>query len=997
MSRLIGAALSCLALTSACPAAQGIRLQTQKVGATTYFLVALTPPKDLAMPESPGITRVGVEHLEDFYFPNASEGARRAVVQIPRLVPLDDRTTAVHFAGLLGGKLVFVGKRVGDGPTASCRLLYPVEATGARGLAAVPGDREEKHVKLTLAWADATPVAPPERQQGTKRYPAPDDIQGRHAWAQAMWFARMELRASQAGLFGVSRLLTGRKYEIWSDPLERAEAKARVPAPASGPDLFSVFTGAAHLDEAVMLRRLQEPKDFEASPRTIPVGMLSKVTLAEHDWKKMMGTKTPAAEPLAKSVPHDCYYLTTTSLESFASAWDVLDAWGGSVLRPPQVSDRDHGLRARYERQLCLPTAGLRHFLTKKGFESAALVGSDLYWGEGSDVTVLFEPSDKKHLLATLDALVERTTKPFGGEVQVTHTTYRDVTIDGWRTPRREISAYRAEVGGAVVCSNSPAAIRRVIDAHAGKLASLGDSLDFRYMRTVFQRDAKQEDGFVFLSDAFIRRLVNAPTRVKAMRRQQARAMLALASHAALFAGYETGKLPADTAALLRDSGLEASALTVPDGRPVAWDGKRKQAMSEVYGTLEHGTPLVELSIDKVTASEREAFEAFHGDYMRLWRRFFDPVGIRFGLQPGETKVEVFILPLIESQEYRIFREITTDRRSPEKALLEVPERVPAQTMFQLVLRMGILPKTYGNGVGDWYLAHLGGEVIREDLIRAAIQTEVDPERAAVGALMSPLESMSLGLEVKYPDEFKESLVGGHLMEVWDKLAPGRMQRRHRGVKVSVSHLPGDFFGDGSPAFQKVVPLLKDLPTGVLKPKHLYATKVGDGYYFSLDKENMKRRIDFALGKPKPSEGQGVHAALHLAPPGGKGGRALAAYLDWRTNVKTQASLAEWEGLYACGLVAPNAKPAARDDAVRRLLGYVPVSGDGTALTWRAKEGRMRSDHHGTLAAPTFRGKLPEGAPLANLLRTVRSVQAGLRFREDGLHTTIRIDWSGRD
>ena len=35
-----------------------------------------------------------------------------------------------------------------------------------------------------------------------------------HAWAQAMWFARLEMRAPQAGQFSVSRLLTGYKYDL---------------------------------------------------------------------------------------------------------------------------------------------------------------------------------------------------------------------------------------------------------------------------------------------------------------------------------------------------------------------------------------------------------------------------------------------------------------------------------------------------------------------------------------------------------------------------------------------------------------------------------------------------------------------------------------------------------------------------------------------------------------------------------------------------------------
>src|SRR5262249_47350211 len=156
--------------------------------------------------------------------------------------------------------------------------------------------------------------------------------------------------------------------------------------------------------------------------------------------------------------------------------------------------------------------------------------------------------------------------------------------IESYVTPRREVSLYRAAGlyrgagGDVVVCSNSPAALRRVLDVRAGKGAALAKAPDFRYMRTTFVRNAKVEDGFVFLSDAFIRRLVGPATRIKAWRRAEARAALTLAGEAALFTGWETGKLPADTRALLAGAALKPAVLEVPEGKPVAWDGVRGEA-----------------------------------------------------------------------------------------------------------------------------------------------------------------------------------------------------------------------------------------------------------------------------------------------------------------------------------------------------------------------------------------------------------------------------------
>ncbi len=57
-----------------------------------------------------------------------------------------------------------------------------------------------------------------------------------------------------------------------------------------------------------------------------------------------------------------------------------------------------------------------------------------------------------------------------------------------------------------------------MIDTFKGKHAALADSLDYQYMRTVFRLEDRLEDGFVFLSDRFIRTLVGPATRIKTKR-----------------------------------------------------------------------------------------------------------------------------------------------------------------------------------------------------------------------------------------------------------------------------------------------------------------------------------------------------------------------------------------------------------------------------------------------------------------------------------------------
>ena len=83
-----------------------------------------------------------------------------------------------------------------------------------------------------------------------------------------------------------------------------------------------------------------------------------------------------------------------------------------------------------------------------------------------------------------------------------------------------------------------------------------------------------------------------------------------------------------------------------------AWD--IVQALNNLFAT-----PLVELPIDKVTPEEERDYGFFRNVYLGLWRRFFDPVGMRFSLDEKRVRVETYILPLIQNGEYNQLRDWT--------------------------------------------------------------------------------------------------------------------------------------------------------------------------------------------------------------------------------------------------------------------------------------------------------------------------------------------------
>src|SRR5581483_6054987 len=92
---------------------------------------------------------------------------------------------------------------------------------------------------------------------------------------------------------------------------------------------------------------------------------------------------------------------------------------------------------------------------------------------------------------------------------------YLGVKYEYLTTPERDLHVYSAYPEANLhVRSNSKAAFFRVLEAIKGKTADgkavtrLGDTKEFAYIRTLMPHGAREEDGFIYLSDPFIRRIV---------------------------------------------------------------------------------------------------------------------------------------------------------------------------------------------------------------------------------------------------------------------------------------------------------------------------------------------------------------------------------------------------------------------------------------------------------------------------------------------------------
>jgi hypothetical protein len=1028
-----------------------VALRVQEVGDTTYFHVRFESPSDLAGPARDldlgallGRTPARLDPLLMARLVPQAGGAKTVYLRLrqddlerqfgPLMKggpPVDEKVEDKKIEDKEEKKgdekpgpegaantLEFVGKATGAKQVAFL-LLYPKAQPAAKekkalSLAELLAQKQswaEEAVKLDLAKAKKVPVPAGGFPRDPQRPPGDDDLEGLWAASQATHFALLEAETPEFGFYGMARECTGRKYKVPSPgapwrPGGLGEFRG-------GPDggahqLYEVTSGAAAITESLALNRMRGglAKD-KAEDRTVPISKVQGVDVAEHPWEKMMAGKKPAPEPLARLVPHDNYYVHFRNIAKFLEAGDLIDQWGTTLVRAYEANSKDYRLKQRYEQQLCLKSTGLARTFGPAVIKGVAVTGSDPYIREGSDLTVLFHLANPGLFKGAVEPFIEEARKKFGKKLKEDKAAHEGMAIESYVTPLREVSLHRAFLGDVAVYSNSAAAVRRVIDASKGKLKPLADSLDFQYMRIIFRADDKDADGFVFLSDPFIRNLVGPSVRIKERRRLEALTSLQMATHGAMFTAWETGKLPVNHDHLLQATGLKAEELFTPDGGGAFWDDENKIAVSGVYNTAHFATPLVELPLDFVSPQEAQEYENFRRDYLGLWRQYFDPIGMRIALGKHEVRWETYILPLVRNTQYNELRRVTgqgTLKFDPavfgDKTLAQFlfhlsPEmlRMPAALLgFGGVLDDLAMDAALRSWLGDWVTVRLDDSPVYGKLLESAIRRELNPQERAdflddiEMALQIPL---TLGVEIRNPMVFAGILAA--VRKSVESALPGAVEwaptEPYKGVSiVRVKSRP-----------QPPGPRLIQGPNPDRIPNFaLYYALIDGAFYLSLREEPIKDLVDRSVAlKEKGEKGRPqveASAALYVAPKAAADSKPwVQMYLEWEAHRRAQVNGHLLYALFHSNVVTAADPSEAVEAAAMQYLGYVPVSPDLAPFGYDSKYDEVTNLRHGTLRQPKLHPGVDAASPAGLLLQQLASVRADLRFREDGIHTTVTL------
>ena len=430
--------------------------------------------------------------------------------------------------------------------------------------------------------------------------------------------------------------------KAWLESLDTTDTTTR-PRRGTGnsstTSLFSVLGGRAAVQETLQLQELQLG-DMTDSPADIDLDTLHGVEVASHPFETLL--KDTAGEkslPLAEIVPRDRFFL-------YAKPDALLSLLGrGSEFihdLDSLISRRtlEYDLKKKYLNRLGLSEIWLSTFLQAGIIKEAALVVPDLFFIDGTELTVAVRLA-KPHLLPPL--LLRGIGLPALAEGSIVTQRLAD---DG--------QVFWALAEDILICSTSQEELAALLDLQAKKgRGSLGKSAEFRYMLEKLPLDASTQ-LYVYLSDPFIRRLTGAKTKIGQLRRLQARRDLEKLTGSALLAKLDGMDKPNSLQQLIVHGYAPASMAR--EDYSLADD---LTAHSKRYGSLGGLTPVSRLNIRTVTAQEAEAYRGYLDNYSRFWSRYFDPIAMRVNERPnGSHEATTFILPLIENSIYGALRNV---------------------------------------------------------------------------------------------------------------------------------------------------------------------------------------------------------------------------------------------------------------------------------------------------------------------------------------------------
>jgi len=812
--------------------------------------------------------------------------------------------------------------------------------------------------------------------------------------AASKWIARHG--HSGFGAFASARLQT-----MIGDKKASSDGSRRVrPSRTSLLDTMALMSGLTSVEEALQTDRgLALDTGLDGSNRVIPLGEVPGVSLVKHPWEKMISTlgqgttpKVPVVEPIASIVPAEMAYLVSCELTAAKTAWQALLPTFGPLLAAPRVGGDLSQLRARYERQLMLNWDALAAKLSSATVTSVAMVTSAPYFGDGTDLSVLFHVRNVEALNAVVEAQARSAQRGLSG------VAMDSVEIEG-RTVRRTHSAdgrihqLRIQVGDYLVISNSLGAVRRILATADGKHPALARSGEFRYFRALYPHVPK-EAGFLFLGDAFVGAVVGPRQKILQSRRMRARAALRSVGFSALLHGWLSGTPPTDLKALMAAGVLRAEDLRHHDGEEIHWS--REGGARSAWGTAGTVTPHLDLEIEQITREERGAYQRFVETYQTYWKGFIDPIGVQLRVSKTGVDLHGRMMPLLRRSDYRDLIELVGDTRlalgDVSKGLRFVFAVAEQSELRQTLDTMGRAlsgHRDVGLGwLGDWVMV---GSSDRSGLWDAALSIgEVPSKKGTHQTRRADLRKSVLNRLPIYAAAHIRNRLG--------------LAATLAGLKVQLSAVGMDLVNwapttpNGDVSVVKIEETLSQREKE--EPLSVFYAIVDDVFLISLDRATLDAQIEAVRSGAVPriaetsNTGPQATLAYHPETPKGYLNRTMLGLLEHGALSRHFDAMQAYEML-AVGLGKTSPGTVMVDADAHAYFGTVPAAPHGGQYSMGG-EGLLIHSRYGDWVAPAALSIPVVESPLTAALERIGAFRMSVSFEGERLDRAMvtHLHWA---
>ncbi|HWA76779.1 MAG TPA: hypothetical protein VG937_30810 [Polyangiaceae bacterium] len=808
--------------------------------------------------------------------------------------------------------------------------------------------------------------------------------------------------APSEGLLATWARATAHHFEQFGGPFFRfasarmrtryADAKAKAALLAAGSRrsgnelarLMDTTTGRISIQEALEADRpLYFGERFQKA--NVPISKIDPPELTRHPWPALLQAlgRTPADEPLARATPAEFYFVRARELGKLLDLADVVEDWGQPAADLLDEKSVERGTFARYETELALERTSLGRVLGPSVVSDLALIGSDPYVHEGSDVTVLFRIKNGP-LFETALAAALASRSAGHGELKTEKFVEDGVTVQVTRSSDGRVRRHRASVEGIELVSNSPNAMRRVISTLRGHHPRLAEEPDFRYM---LARDAGgPDDVLCYMGDRFVEQVVGPAQKIAEARRQLALAELSTPGYAALLYGYLNGASPGTRDELIKANLLAAGELRHSGGAPIDWQPGR--AARSAWGSPEALEPLIDLPpVKDVTEAEQHGYEAFAWSYASLWSDKIDPVALRVSETASATKertltAELRVLPLLRG-EYRQWLSMVG------QAKVLVPSLTDGARLVLGIGKDAALREELTRFGHDF----IGGERLHFDWIgdyallgvsnRNELPNALEPE------LARHIERPAAEADSERPRSFEQTLRDFPVYAVISLRSRVAAGLALTALRQKLSESAPDMAAWGEAAKYRDTTVVKVSFHGFGESAELYYALLPNALALSLNESSLHEAIDQVLEHPPKTPGSPSELAstgqvvLDLA---GKPDSALYSVLTWLVSEPAlEAADGSRNLAQAVFRGAPElaADPAQSAALMRAYFGAVARTPEGKAYVPAPEI--ARDPVRGTPYAPIWPALPVPGSPADRVLSQLAALRTEVAFDEEPL------------